>query len=172
MEITEDYVKGVAPVITAFAVDLLYPGLDLEIDAMAIVDPHTKMLRPSELGGRYQPSVFSDGVMADGEIYVSGQTALGSDNTVLFRDDFSEQAKTVFHRLAKVLAEADAALDDVIKLNLFFVADDGEVESRFHQACQIWAKICPNSQPAFTPVRVHELPQPGLLLQADCVAIK
>ena len=172
MEITEDYVKGVAPVITAFAVDLLYPGLDLEIDAMAIVDPDTKMLRPSELGGRYQPSVFSDGVMADGEIYVSGQTALGSDNTVLFPDDFSEQAKTVFHRLAKVLAEADAALDDVIKLNLFFVADDGEVESRFHQACQIWAKICPNSQPAFTPVRVHELPQPGLLLQADCVAVK
>ena len=172
MEVSQEYVRGTAPVITAFAVDLLYPGLDLEIDAMAIVDPDTKVLRPSNLGGRYQPSVFSDGVIADGEIYVSGQTALASDNSALFPGDFSEQAKEVFHRLAKVLAEADAALDDVVKLNLFFVADDGEVESRFHQACQVWAQICPNSQPAFTPVRVHELPKPGLLLQADCVAIK
>jgi enamine deaminase RidA (YjgF/YER057c/UK114 family) len=172
MEVSQECVRGTAPVITAFAVDLLYPGLDLEIDAMAIVDPDTKTLAPSELGGRYQPSIFSDGVLADGEIYVGGQTALGSDDSVMFPGDFPAQANEVFQRLDKVLGEADATLNDVVKLNLFLVADDADIEDRFHQACQIWARMCPTSHPALTPVRVHELPKPGLMFQADCIAIK
>ena len=90
----------------------------------------------------------------------------------MFLEDFPAQAKEVFHRLNNVLAQADATLDNVVKLNLFIVADDADVEDRFHQACQIWAEICPDSHPAMTPVRVHELPKPGLLFQADCIAIK
>jgi len=172
MEVSEEYIRGTPPVVTAFAVDLLYPGLDLEIDAMAIIDPGTKTLSAPELNGRYQPPGFSDGVLADGEIYVGGQTALGSDHSVMFPGDFSTQVKEVFHRLNQVLAQADATLDDVVKLNHFIVADDAEVEDRFHQVCQIWADICPDSHPAMTPVRVHELPKPGLLFQADCIAIK
>ena len=172
MEVSTEYIKDTPPVITAFAVDLLYPGLDLELDAMAIVDPGRETLAPGGLGGRYQPLAFSDGVLADGEIYVAGQTALGSDGLVMFADDFSAQAKEVFQRLDRVLQEADATLKDIVKLNLFIVADDSNIEDRFHQACQIWAGVCPTGQPAFTPVRVHELPKPGLLFQADCVAIK
>jgi len=172
MEVSKEYIKDTPPVITAFAVDLLYPGLDLEIDAMAIIDRDAKTLSAPELTGRYQPPAFSDGVLADGEIYVGGQTSLGPDNSALFPEDFPAQAKEVFHRLNNVLAQADATLDNVVKLNLFIVADDVDVEDRFHQACQIWAEICPDSHPAMTPVRVHELPKPGLLFQADCIAIK
>jgi len=172
MEVSKEYIKDTPPVITAFAVDLLYPGLDLEIDAMAIIDRDAKTLSAPELTGRYQPPAFSDGVLADGEIYVGGQTSLGPDNSALFPEDFPAQAKEVFHRLNNVLAQADATLANVVKLNLFIVADDADVEDRFHQACQIWAEICPDSHPAMTPVRVHELPKPGLLFQADCIAIK
>jgi enamine deaminase RidA (YjgF/YER057c/UK114 family) len=172
MEVSKEYIKDTPPVITAFAVDLLYPGLDLEIDAMAIIDRDAKTLSAPELTGRYQPPAFSDGVLADGEIYVGGQTSLGPDNSALFPEDFPAQAKEVFHRLNNVLAQADATLDNVVKLNLFIVADDADVEDCFHQACQIWAEICPDSHPAMTPVRVHELPKPGLLFQADCIAIK
>ena len=172
MEVSKEYIKDTPPVITAFAVDLLYPGLDLEIDAMAIIDRDAKTLSAPEPTGRYQPPAFSDGVLADGEIYVGGQTSLGPDNSALFPEDFPAQAKEVFHRLNNVLAQADATLDNVVKLNLFIVADDVDVEDRFHQACQIWAEICPDSHPAMTPVRVHELPKPGLLFQADCIAIK
>ena len=67
MEVSKEYVRGPAPVVTAFSVDLLYPGLDLELDAMAIVDPDTKIYDLSGNGGRYQPAPFSDGVSADGE---------------------------------------------------------------------------------------------------------
>ena len=172
MEVSKEYIKGTPPVVTAFAVDLLYPGLDLELDAMAIVDQDTKALAPNELGGRYQPSEFSDGVLADGEIYIGGQTAMESDGSVMFPGDFSAQANEVFQRLDRVLQEADATLKDIVKLNLFIVAQDAQVEEFFHQACRAWTEVSPNSYPAMTPVRVHELPKPGLLFQADCIAIK
>ena len=87
-------------------------------------------------------------------------------------NDISEQTRIVFHRIQKVLQETDATLTDVVKLNLFIVADDHDVESEFHKVCQIWAGMCPGGHPAMTPVRVHELAQPGLLIQADCIAIK
>jgi enamine deaminase RidA (YjgF/YER057c/UK114 family) len=172
MEISKEYIDDTAPVITAFAVDLLYPGLDLEIDAMAIIDPDKKILSPAGLGGRYQPAEFSDGINADGEIYVAGQTALQQDGSVLAPDDIPGQSKKVFQRLEKILKKADATLTDVVKLNLFIVADDRDSESAFHQACQIWAEMCPDGHPALTPVRVHELAQAGLLIQADCIAVK
>ena len=66
MEVSKEYIKDTPPVITAFAVDLLYPGLDLEIDAMAIIDRDARTLSAPELTGRYQPPAFSDGVLADG----------------------------------------------------------------------------------------------------------
>ena len=172
MEISKEYADVNAPVISAFAVDLLYPGLDLEIDAMAIIDPNKKILSPSDLGGRYQPTEFPDGIDADGEIYVAGQTALQQNGSILPLDDISKQTKEVFHRMKIILEEADAALTDVVKLNLFIVADDHDVESAFHQVCQIWTDMCPDGHPAMTSVRVHELAQPGLLIQADCIAIK
>ena len=172
MEVSKEYIKGTPPVVTAFAVDLLYPGLDLELDAMAIVDQDTKALAPNELGGRYQPSEFSDGVLADGEIYIGGQTATEPDGSVMFPGDFSAQANEVFQRLDRVLQEADATLKDIVKLNLFIVGQDAQVEEFFHQACRVWTEVSPNSYPAMTPVRVHELPKPGLLFQADCIAIK
>ena len=172
MEISKEYIDGMAPVITAFAVDLLYPGLDLEIDAMAIIDSDKRLLSPPELGGRYQPAEFSDGINAGGEIYVAGQTALQQDGSVLSPDDIFDQTKEVFHRLENILGETNATLTDVVKLNLFIVADDHDIEGAFHRICQIWAGMCPDGHPALTPVRVHELARPGLLIQADCIAIK
>jgi enamine deaminase RidA (YjgF/YER057c/UK114 family) len=169
MEITEEYIDGPAPVLTAFAVDLLYPGLDLEIDAVAIVDSNRQTLTNTDSIGRYQPSVFSDGVKAKNEIYVAGQTALAEDGTV--KGDFADQAREVYTRVQKVLSQANTSMNDIAKLNLFIVSDDGKTEDYFHQACGIWAEMFPDSHPAMTPVQVHELARPELLFQADCVAI-
>jgi enamine deaminase RidA (YjgF/YER057c/UK114 family) len=171
MEISKEYIAGPPPVITAFAVDLLYPGLDLELDAMAIVDSDTKTLSHTGVGGRYQPSEFSDGICAGNEIYVAGQVALEADNAIIAPGDFAGQAREVFDRLTAVLTGFDATLDDVVKLNLFLVTD-ADTEVMFNRVCEIWAELCPDGHPAVTPVRVHELARPGLLIQADCVAIR
>ncbi len=172
MEISKQLVGQSAPALTAFGVDLLYPGLDLEIDAMAIVAADRQTLSPADPGGQYQPEVFSHGVRAAGEIYVAGQTALNSDGRPLSAGDFSAQCKVVFARVDKVLSAAGASLADVVKLNLFIVGADDEVENSFHRLSRIWADMCPDGHPAMTVVRVHELAKPGLLIQADCIAMK
>ena len=172
MDVSKDYIKGSPPVLSAFAVDLLYPGLDLELDAMAIVDPEAKVLNPAGLGGRYQPSEFSDGICSDGEIYVGGQAAIDDSGEVLFPGDIDSQAKEVFRRLGVVLKEADADFADIIKLNLFMATNESDTEAAFHRLCDIWSEKYPTAHPTFTPVRVHELARPGVLVQADCIAVK
>jgi enamine deaminase RidA (YjgF/YER057c/UK114 family) len=172
MHISTEFAGKTGAALTAFGVDLLYPGLDLEIDAMAIVDPDRQSLSCSDLGGSYQPDVFSHGVSAAGEIYVAGQTALDEHGSAMCVGDFAGQARIIFDRLKRVLAEADASLEDVVKLNLFFVNDGDDVAEPFHAVSRIWAEIAPNAHPAMTPVRVHELARPELMLQADCVALK
>ncbi len=171
MQVAAEELGDPGPVLSAFSVDLLYPGLDLEIDAMAIVDPHRKTLAPRGLGGRYQPAPFSDGISAAGETYVGGQVALAEDGAVLAPDDAAGQARIVFARLAKVLAEAGLGLEEVVKLNLFLVGEDAEIEALFHRVAAIWAEVAPAAHPAMSAVRVEELPRPGLLVQADCVAL-
>lgn len=172
MEISKEYAHDSKPVLTAFAVDLLYPGLDLEIDAMAIIDDNKRILKILDLGGHYQPSMFSDGVCANGEVYVAGQTALNDNGTVDPTADFDVQVQDVFERLFKVLTEANVLVEDVVKLNMFIVGEDQEIEGNFHKACELWEQMFPMAHPAMTTVRVHELARPGLLVQADCVALK
>ena len=173
-DISREFFSEPGPVTTAFGVDLLYPGLVLEIDAMAILDPKRKVLTPGSLGGRYQPNFSSDGVKAAGEIFVGGQVALADDGTPIAPDDIEEQARIVFDRLRHVLAKDGADLKDLAKLNLFIVGSDDEpdVAESFHKVAKIWSEVAPDAHPAMTPVRVHELPCAGLLLQADGHALK
>ncbi len=173
MEITTELVDEVtAPALSSFGVDLLYPGLVLEIDAMAIIDADQRKLICDDLGGRYQPGVFSDGIRAGNEIWVSGQIALGDDDAILNAGDVEHQTRVVLERLRKILSEDNATLDDVVKLNIFIVGDDTDIEQSFHTVCRVWSVVAPNARPAMTPVRVHELAHPGALIQADCIAIK
>jgi len=172
MEVSEEYFGETGPVLTAFGVDLLYPGLDLEIDAMAIVASDRKVLSGRAGDGRYQPQRFADGVSAAGEIYVGGQVALGVDDQAEAVGDIEAQTRTVFERMAAVLASDGATLDDVIKLNLFIVGDGDDIADAFHVVSRVWHEMAPNAHPAMTPVRVHELARAGLLVQADCVAVK
>ena len=173
-DISQEFFSAPGPVTTAFGVDLLYPGLVLEIDAMAILDPTRKVLTPCDLGGRYQPNFSSDGLRAGGEIFVGGQVALADDGSPIAPDDIEQQAHVVFDRLRHVLAKDGADLSDLAKLNLFIVGSDNEpdVAESFHKVARVWSEMAPDAHPAMTPVRVHELPCPGLLLQADGHALK
>ncbi|MDH3673048.1 MAG: Rid family hydrolase [Gammaproteobacteria bacterium] len=173
LNVTEEFFHEPGPALTAFGVDLLYPGLVIEIDAMAIVDTKRRRLMSSDLGGRYQPSMLSDGWCAAGEIHVSGQTALGSDGSVLAANNIEEQARIVFDRVRRVLAEDNADLNDLVKLNLFFANDAASPQGEdYHAVAQVWSEMAPDAHPAMTPVRVYGLPRQGLLLQADGIAIK
>jgi 2-aminomuconate deaminase len=97
---------------------------------------------------------------------------LGSDGAITHAGDVEAQSRVVFGRLKQILAKDDATLNDIVKINIFIVGDDDQIEGIFHTASRVWAEIAPDAHPAMTPVRVHELARPGALIQADCIAIK
>jgi enamine deaminase RidA (YjgF/YER057c/UK114 family) len=169
VDVTKEIVGPNGPTITCFGVDLLYPGLDLEIDAMAFKSDQTRATTGS-IPTKVHDGSFSDSVSASGEIWIGGQVALDDNGSVIAPGDIQEQSKIVFHRLNDALASYNATLDDVVKLNLFFASDGNDISQEFHSTLATWAEVAPNSSPAMTPVQAYELSQPGLLIQADCIA--
>jgi len=170
LDVTKEYFGAGGPAVSCFGVDLLYPGLDLEIDAMAFRGSHERTsigTAPTKVHDGH----FSDSVSAMGEIWIGGQVALGDDGQIMAPGDIKEQSRIVFGRLKDALQTSGATLDDVVKLNLFFTSDGADVREELHAAMEVWAEMAPSSAPAMTPVRAYELSQPGLLVQADCVAM-
>jgi len=158
-------------VVSAFGVDLLYPGLVLEIDAMAVIDGKRRTVTLENDGERYLSPAFADSIYADGEIYTGGQVAIAKDGSVIAENNIGEQARVVFRRLQSIVEQSGATLDDAVKLNIFLVGESN-VEDDFHSVAKIWKEVSPNSLPALTAVHVHELAVPGLLIQADLIAVK
>lgn len=170
LEVTKENFGADGPAVTCFGVDLLYPGLDLEIDAMAFKSRQTRTTMGSA-PMKVHDGTFSDSVSASGEIWIGGQVAQDTGGGVLAPGDVREQSRIVFQRLEEALAPSGATLDDIVKLNLFFVSDGDDIAKAFHTVLAVWSELAPNSRPAMTPVRVYELSQPGLLFQADCIAM-
>lgn len=170
LDVTKEYFEAGGPAVTCFGVDLLYPGLDLEIDAMAFKGRH-KRASFGDAAAKVHDGHFSDCVSAMGEVWIGGQVALDNDGLVIAPGDIREQSKIVFARLADALHTAGAKLEQVVKLNLFFASDGADVRDELHAAMEVWAQMAPGSAPAMTPVRAYELSKPGLLIQADCVAM-
>jgi len=52
-------------------------------------------------------------------VYISGQVPLDGDGQLVGAGDFEAQARQVFENLTRALEAADAAWDDVVKLNYF-----------------------------------------------------
>ncbi len=171
LDVTKEYFGSSGPAVTCFGVDLLYPGLDLEIDAMAFKGTHERASIGTALT-KVHDGYFTDGIKALGEIWIGGQVAQGLDGEVMAPGDIGEQSRIVFGRLKDALAPSGATLDDVVKLNLFFASEGNDVSEELHAAMAVWAEMAPHSSPAMTPVRAYELSQPGLLIQADCIAMK
>ena len=170
LEVTREKFGSRGPAVTCFGVDLLYPGLDLEIDAMAFKSSHERSTTGSSPMKVHDGS-FSDSVRASGEIWIGGQVAQDADGGVLAPGDIREQSRIVFQRLNDALGHSGATLDDIVKLNLFFASNSDDIDEEFHAALAVWSELAPNSRPAMTPVRVYELFQSGLLIQADCIAM-
>ena len=170
LEVTKEKFGTPGPAVTCFGVDLLYPGLDLEIDAMAFTSSHARATS-GNAATKVHDGSFSDSVSASGEIWIGGQVAQDENGQIMAAGDIREQSRIVFQRLKEALALSGATLDEIVKLNLFFASDGDDIGDEFHAAMAVWSEMAPNAKPAMTPVRAYELFQTGLLIQADCIAM-
>ena len=110
-------------------------------------------------------SHYTDAVIADDWIWISGLLALDKDGVLIGGDDVIAQAERVHENLEAVLRKAGAGFDDVVKVTVYLL----RIEDRA-AVNTVRRRFFGDSRPASTLVEVSAFVVPGALLEMDAVA--
>lgn len=99
-------------------------------------------------------------------IFVSGVQPPMDENHKVITDDVEEQTKLVFENISKILAGADATLDDVVKA-VIYVTDMND----FQKISAIRSEYFKNSRPASALVEVNRLIRDGAKVEIEVTAV-
>jgi len=100
-------------------------------------------------------------------IFTTGQIAMDKDGNVLYPDDPAKQAEFIYESLEKILNEAGASLDDVIKTTVFVTDMDD-----FAEISKVRNKYFKNAEPASTLVEISRLVKEGCRVEIEVIAVK
>jgi enamine deaminase RidA (YjgF/YER057c/UK114 family) len=130
-------------------------------------------LTPTESWDWSVPVPFSQGWRVGNMVFVGGQISADEQGRVIGEGDITLQTKNVFEAIGRVLEEANASWEDVVKLNTYYVFDGegDDIRLFWEKMTETRLKYIPNPGPAATAVRVAGLAYPGLLIEADVIAI-
>jgi 2-iminobutanoate/2-iminopropanoate deaminase len=110
-------------------------------------------------------SHYTDGVVADGWIWVSGMLAVDASGALIGGNDVAAQAERVHENIKAVLEKAGAGFEDVVKINVFLL----RIEDRA-AVNTVRQRFFGESRPASTLVEVSAFVIPGALVEIDVVA--
>ncbi|HXC76376.1 MAG TPA: RidA family protein [Candidatus Acidoferrum sp.] len=110
-------------------------------------------------------SHYTDGVVADGWIWVSGMLALDPSGALVGGDDVVAQAERVHENIKAVLTRAGAGFEDVVKVTVYLrrIGDRAAVNA-------VRRRFFGESRPASTLVEVSAFVSPDALVEIDAVA--
>ena len=107
---------------------------------------------------------YSQGVLAGGFYFFSGQIPLVPETGALVEGGIEEQARQMFANIKAVLAEAGMDFSNVVKTTVF-MTDLGQ----FATLNSIYAEYFPTNPPARSCVQVAGLPK-GALVETEVIA--
>lgn len=113
---------------------------------------------PSAIG------TYSQGVLVDGTLYVSGQIPLVPDTMEVVSNVIDEQINQVFDNLIAIISEAGLTLNDVVKFTVYLTD-----LTHFPKVNEIMAERVDEPYPARVAVEVSALPK-GVLVEIDAIA--
>ncbi|HJU23004.1 MAG TPA: RidA family protein [Casimicrobiaceae bacterium] len=148
--------------LTCLGVDLLYEGLMLEIDAVAIAGEHETRRIPDDRNACGAPG-FASACRVDDLIHVG---AIGNPDG----SSIDAQLRVSIGELEASVRSLDSTLDDVVKLNVFYVSDDANDTSDCRRLYETLHELLPRPGPVLTLVRLVGLPTRGQRVQIDAIA--
>ena len=107
---------------------------------------------------------YSQAIVADGWIYVSGQIPLTPDSGELVEGDIVAQADRVLRNLTAVLEAAGGSLNTVVKTTVY-LSD----MANFPAVNEVYAEYFGEHRPARATIQVGELPK-AVGVEIDAVA--
>lgn len=119
------------------------------------------------------PVPLSQGWLVENLLFVGGQISADEHGNTIGVGDIETQTRNVFRNITTVLEEAGADWTNVVKLNTYYVFDgaDHELAPYWEKMTRVRMEFLPDPGPAATAVRVAGLIYPGLLIEAEVVAV-
>ncbi|MGM9507277.1 RidA family protein [Larkinella sp. GY13] len=116
-------------------------------------------------GTPWEPVVgYSRAVRVGNLIEISGTTAMDGDH-LIGRDNIYEQTQFILQKISKVLAEAGATLNDVVRTRMY-VTDI----SKWEDVGRAHGEVFKDIRPATSMVEVSALIDPELLIEIEVTA--
>jgi 2-iminobutanoate/2-iminopropanoate deaminase len=113
----------------------------------------------------FQGAPYSQAIVANGFVFVSGQLALDPAHADLVGTTIEEQTEQVFANLSAILEEAGSGLGRLVKTTVFLV-DLGD----FAGMNSVYAKHVGDSPPARATIEISKLPS-GALVEIEAIAL-
>ena len=107
---------------------------------------------------------YSQGVVVDGWLWVSGQIPLDPETGEIVGSDAATQADRVLRNLDAILKAAGSGFDRVVRATLYLNSMDD-----FQAVNEVYARYFDEPYPARVAVEVSRLPR-GALVEIDAVA--
>ena len=123
------------------------------------------IVRTESAPAPFQGAPYSQAVVANGFVFVSGQLSLKPGEKVLSGGTIEEQTEQVFANLAAILAEAGSGLEKLVKTTVF-LQNLGD----FQGMNSVYAAHVGERPPARSTVEVAQLPS-GALVEIEAVAL-
>lgn len=112
---------------------------------------------------------FSVAVKVGNTVYLSGQVPLDSNGVLVGKGDLGAQAAQTFTNVAHVIRAARGVPADLVHLTVYVVGYDTSAAGIIRRAVAPYVE--PAVPPALTIVGVATLPEPGMLIAADGIAV-
>lgn len=118
-------------------------------------------------GSKWEDIVgYSRAVKIGNIVEVTGTVASGENGEVVGKDNAYEQTKYIYQKIEKILVQAGAAMNDVIRVRMF-VTDI----SRWQEYGKAHSEFFKDIKPCNTMVEVSALIEPAYLIEIEATAI-
>jgi 2-iminobutanoate/2-iminopropanoate deaminase len=122
------------------------------------------VVRTESAPAPFQGAPYSQAIVANGFVFVSGQLGLSPGDTAI-SGGIEEQTERIFANLSAILAEAGTGLDRLVKTTVFLQNLDD-----FQAMNGVYAQHVGDRPPARSTVEVAKLPS-GALVEIEAVAL-
>ena len=123
------------------------------------------IVRTESAPAPFQGAPYSQAIVANGFVFVSGQLSLKPGEKVLSGGTIEEQTEQVFANLAAILAEAGSGLEKLVKTTVF-LQNLGD----FQGMNSVYTTHVGDRPPARSTVEVAQLPS-GALVEIEAIAL-
>jgi 2-iminobutanoate/2-iminopropanoate deaminase len=139
---------------------------------LASAQPRQRLM-PAGHWDWHVPTPFSQGWRIGSMVFVGGQLSLDEQGEVIGHGDIEVQTRNVFENVTRVLQDAGATWDDVVKMNTFYVydGDPSGAQDFWTTMTNVRMQYLPDPGPCGTGVRVNGLMYDGLLIEVEVIAV-